>query len=125
MVGLFTQFFTWWNGSTWGTRFHLWRKGERIGEDALGNVYYKTADGSRHVQYSGPAEPSSIPPGWHGWMHYRVDTPPSEEEYKAREWQKPHVPNMTGTSAAYFPKGSLNNPEERPRVTGDYDAWTP
>ncbi len=121
----FLQIFTWWNGSTWGTRFHLWRKGKRVGEDEFGNVYYEDRDGKRHVQYDGYAEASSIPAGWHGWMHYRTDTPPSEEDYKKRDWELAHQPNQTGTANAYFPKGSMSNPQTRPAVTGDYDAWTP
>ena len=122
---LLVQFFTWWNGTTWGTRFYTWRHGERVGEDDLGNVYYQSADGRRWVQYNGVAEASAIPPGWHGWMHFRTDTPPSRETYHPREWEKPHILNMTGTSGAYFPRGSMANPEERPRVTGDYEAWKP
>ncbi len=35
------QIFTWWNGSTIGTRFHTWRFGKRVGEDQFGNVYYE------------------------------------------------------------------------------------
>jgi NADH:ubiquinone oxidoreductase subunit len=58
-------------------------------------------------------------------MHHRVDTPPAKESYKPREWQKPHQPNFTGTAKAYRPKGSVLGNEKRPRVTGDYDAWTP
>ncbi|MEL7429612.1 MAG: NADH:ubiquinone oxidoreductase subunit NDUFA12 [Pseudomonadota bacterium] len=119
------QFFTWWNGTTWNTRFHIWRTSKRVGEDELGNVYYLSHDGRRYVQYADQAEASAIPSGWHGWMHYRVDTPPSEEIYKARDWQKGHLPNQTGGPNAYYPKGSLRNPEDRPVVTGDYDAWTP
>ncbi|MNY75171.1 NADH dehydrogenase [compost metagenome] len=58
-------------------------------------------------------------------MHYRTDVPPSKEDYKVREWQKQHKPNLTGSPLAYRPKGSLAATGERPRVTGDYDAWTP
>ena len=119
------QFFTWWNGSTLNTRFHIWRTSKRVGEDELGNVYYQSRDGKRYVQYADYAEASAIPSGWHGWMHYRVDTPPSDESYTPRDWQKPHQQNQTGGPNAYVPKGSLRSPEERPRVTGDYDAWTP
>ena len=32
-------------------------------------------------------------------------SPPTEENYTPREWEKPHVPNMTGTPAAYRPAG--------------------
>ena len=79
----------------------------------------------RWVIYNGVAEASSIPPGWHGWMHHRVDVAPSQENYKPRAWQKPHEANLTGSAAAYRPKGSLAHGSHRPQVTGDYDAWTP
>ena len=119
------EFFTWWNGSTWGTRFYTWRFGKRVGGDEFGNVYFEGDGGRRWVQYAGEADPTTIPPGWHGWMHKRTDTPPSAENYKPRDWQKPHLPNQTGTANAYFPKGSLSNPQSRPKVTGDYEPWRP
>jgi NADH:ubiquinone oxidoreductase subunit len=130
MMKFLTRFFTWWNGQTFNTQFYTWRKGERVGEDEFGNVYYqggKDAEGRtrRWVIYNGYSEASSIPPGWHGWMHHRVDTPPTQENYMPREWQKPHKPNLTGTVGAYRPHGSMYTPENRPVVTGDYDAWTP
>lgn len=120
------QIFTWWNGQTIGTRFHTWRFGEFVGTDEMGNKFYQTKDGKRRwVIYNGPADASAIAPGWYGWMHYRVDVPPTKETYAPREWEKPHEPNHTGTARAYRPKGSLLNTAERPRVTGDYDAWQP
>lgn len=124
------QIFTWWNGQTIGTRFHTWRFGKKVGQDEFGNTYYEGGTTSwgmprRWVIYNGYAEASAIPPGWHGWMHYRTDTPPSKESYVARDWQKQHQPNLTGSAQAYRPQGSLAIPGERPRVTGDYDAWTP
>jgi NADH:ubiquinone oxidoreductase subunit len=124
------QFFTWWNGQTLGTRFHTWRNGTKVGEDEAGNVYYEGGVDSegrtrRWVIYNGVAEASRIPPGWHGWMHHRTDVPPSREEYKPRDWQKPHEANLTGTPGAYRPKGSLAHGLHWPQVTGDYDAWTP
>jgi NADH:ubiquinone oxidoreductase subunit len=126
MKSTLLQIFTWWQGQTIGTRFHTWRFGKRVGEDDAGNVYYQSADGVRRwVIYNGPADASSIGPGWHGWMHHRVDVAPPQERYLPRSWQKPHRPNRTGTPDAYRPKGSLLSPSERPRVTGDYDAWQP
>ena len=121
--------FTWWNNYTFGTLFAL-RKFTKIGEDEFGNVYYEGGKSSyglpkRWVKYAGYAEASKIPPGWHGWMHHRTNVPPTQEDYKPREWEKPHLPNMTGTPAAYRPPGSIAVAGERPRVTGDYDAWTP
>ncbi|MGQ7791278.1 NADH:ubiquinone oxidoreductase subunit NDUFA12 [Faunimonas sp. B44] len=120
------QIFTWWNGQTLGTRFWTWRYGQPVGEDQFGNRYYQDATGQRRwAIYNGDAEASRIPPGWHGWMHHRTDIPPTKDGYTAYEWEKPYVPNMTGTPAAYRPKGSLLRPEQRPEVTGDYEAWTP
>ena len=120
------QVFTWWNGQTLGTRFHTWRNGQLVGEDESGNRYYRDKTGKRRwVIYNGDAEASRIPPGWHGWMHHRTDTPPSEESYELRDWEKPHQPNLTGTPAAYRPPGSILTPERRPEVTGDYEPWTP
>ena len=129
------EIFAWWRGNTWGTRFWIARHGEYVGSDETGNRYYRARKGEkpgpngherRMVVYAGGvAEASAIPPGWHGWMHYRTDVPPTEETYTPRTWQKPHQPNLTGTSLAYRPDGSLLNKGERPRVTGDYDAWSP
>lgn len=96
-----------------------------MGEDAQGNKYYRSKDDRRWVVYNGLVEASRIPPEWHGWMHKTVDTIPTEEEYAVREWHKPHQPNLTGTPHAYRPDGSLSTAGGRPRVTGDYDAWSP
>ena len=123
------QFFTWWSGQTIGTRFHTWRFGKRVGSDDNGNIYYEGGSDSegrtrRWVIYPGASDPSTISPGWHGWMHHRTDVSPASETYVAREWEKPHIPNRTGTPLAYRPAGSILNQGHRPTVTGDYDAWT-
>jgi NADH:ubiquinone oxidoreductase subunit len=115
-----------------GTRLPL--AGAPVGSDQFGNRYYRTRGGKidptldmerRWVVYNGVAEASNIPPSWHGWMHHTVDTPPSEENYQARPWQKPHRPNLTGTPAAHRPSGSTLTQGRRPKATGDYKAWTP
>lgn len=120
------QFFTWWNGQTLGTRFYTWRKGERVGEDELGNIYYHDPKTDRRwVIYNGVAEASSVPPSWHGWLHHSADVPPTKSGYTPRPWEKAHMPNPTGTAAAYRPKGSILSSARRPKATGDYDAWQP
>lgn len=124
MKQLILQIFTWWNGSTWGTRFYTWRKGTKVGEDEFGNVYYEGDGNKRWVQYNGLAEASMIPAGWHGWMHYRTDTPPSRENYQPHSWQLDHKGNQTGTAQAYRPP-SAQKGGSRPNVTGDYEAWAP
>ena len=128
------RFFTWWNGQTFGTQ--LWTRwyGELVGEDEFGNRYFRTRDGKvdptlgldrRWVIYNGYAEPSKIPPSWHGWMHHIVDVPPTQESYRPREWEKPHIANLTGTPAAYRPPGSTLAQGRRPPATGDYTPWRP
>jgi NADH:ubiquinone oxidoreductase subunit len=134
MKNLLLQIFTWWNGATMGTHLYTRRKGERVGEDEFGNVYYRTRGGvkdkalgheRRWVIYKGEAEASKVPPGWNGWLHHTVDVPPSQESYVPREWQKPHLENLTGTAYAYRPKGSTLANGKRPAATGDYQPWRP
>ena len=134
MKQLLLQIFTWWNGQTLGARFWTWRAGELVGEDEYGNRYYRSKGGGgpdgkraerRWVIYNGEAEASRIPAAWHGWMHRRTDIPPTEDDYKPHGWEKPHIPNLTGTPAAYRPRGSILTAEKRQEVTGDYEPWTP
>ncbi len=121
-----SEIFAWWSGQTWGTRLWIWRFGDYVGSDEFGNKYYQDKKAKRrYVTYNGEADASTIPPGWYGWMHHRTDEVPSQVNYAARPWQKPHEPNLTGTAEAYRPDGSLLKGGERPRVTGDYDAWSP
>ena len=123
------QIFTWWNGQTIGTRFFTWRKGKFVGEDEFGNRYYHATvpplGERRWVIYSGLVEATKIPPGWHGWMHHRTDTPPSEAEYVPHPWEKPHRPNPTGTAAAHRPAGSILRGRPQPADEADYSPWTP
>ena len=126
MKWLFLRMFTWWNGQTLGTWFFTWRKGMRVGEDPFGNVYYRERRNDRRwVIYHGLADPTAVPPEWHGWLHHVVDTPPTEASLAEHPWLKPHRANLTGSPGAYRPKGSILTPEKRPRVSGDYDAWSP
>lgn len=131
-MSLFSEIFSWWGGNTWGTRWTTWRHGREVGTDSTGNRYYVQNSGvgplgvpRRWVVYKTMAEPSQVPPEWHGWLHYTVDTPPTAEDYIAKPWQLPHRMNMTGTPAAYRPSGSILTKAERPRATGDYKPWRP
>jgi NADH:ubiquinone oxidoreductase subunit len=130
----FLKVFTWWSGQTFGTQLWTWRFGELVGEDEQGNRYYRTKGRKidptlgferRWVVYNGYAEATRIPTSWHGWMHHTVDVAPTEEAYTPREWEKPHLPNLTGTPAAYRPSGSTLASGHRPKATGDYQPWTP
>lgn len=113
-------------GATIGTRLLTWWKGERAGEDRFGNVYYREKNGGsrRWVIYKGMPEASKVPPDWHAWLHHTVDEPPRADAPR-QDWEKPHLPNLTGTLAAYRPSGSLSAGAARPKATGDYQAWSP
>ena len=122
-MGLISQIFTWWNGQTIGTRLYTWRRGEKVGEDAEGNAYFQSRDGKRRwVIFNGVSEASRVSPEWHGWLHHTFQEPPTEAPLPRKAWEKPHLPNVTGTPAAYQPPGSILG-ERRPRA--DYEAWVP
>ncbi len=131
-MGLFSDLFTWWNGATLSTKLYTRRNGRFVGEDAFGNKYYEDRKGGsgpagrprRWVIYNGVAEASKVPAEWHGWLHYTVDTPPTEEDYQAKPWQKPHVENLTGTPYAYRPPGStLKISRQNKPAPADYQPW--
>jgi NADH:ubiquinone oxidoreductase subunit len=131
-MGLLSEIFSWWGGNTWSNRIYTALRGRLVGTDAEGNRYYIQSKGvgplgvpRRWVIYATEAEASKVPPDWHGWLHYTVDTPPSEETYAQRPWQKPHRENMTGTSEAWRPPGSILAKGDRAKATGDYKAWKP
>ncbi|MBQ2260111.1 MAG: NADH:ubiquinone oxidoreductase subunit NDUFA12 [Loktanella sp.] len=120
----FKRIFTWWDGQTFGTQLWTSRKGTKVGEDAQGNIYYRTADDSRRwVIYNGEMEASRVSPDWHGWLHRTWDQPPSEVALAHKSWEKPHQPNLTGTMAAYAPAGSIRR--TTPVTRKDYESWTP
>ena len=125
-MSLFSQLFTWWNGQTIGTRLFTARKGTLVGEDDQGNKFYQTADGKRRwVIFPEISEASNVSPDWHGWLHYTFDDIPEDGTLPRQDWEKDHVPNMTGTGAAYHPPGSVHTSGNRSRATGDYEAWQP
>lgn len=129
---MLAQLFTWWNSTTFGTSFTLWRRGARlVGRDEQGNRYFEESAPSmpgggkrRWVVYHGVAEASRVPPDWHGWLHHTFDEPPTVAPLLRRKWEKDHVPNMTGTPLAYHPPGSLVTGAAAP-VAKDYEAWSP
>jgi NADH:ubiquinone oxidoreductase subunit len=131
-MGILSEIVSWWGGNTWSNRLYTALRGSYLGSDAAGNRYYVQRRGvgplgvpRRWVIYQSGAEASQVPPEWHGWLHYMVDTPPSEETYTPHPWEKPHRMNMTGTAEAYRPSGSILKSGRRPKATGDYKPWQP
>lgn len=124
-MSFFTRIFTWWNGSTWGTRRTV-ASGSEVGRDGWGNIYYASRAGDRRwVTYNGYADASRIPPDWHLWMHGADMPPPSQLPIQVPRWVKPPQFNLTGTAQAHMPSGALERSGVRARATGDYEAWEP
>ena len=114
---------------TIGTRLLIKRKGEQVGEDRFGNRYFQERGKPRGrcrprrwVLYKGSPEASKVPAEWHGWLHYTVDQIPLNRLSKAKVWQKPHLPNLTGTIDAYRPPGDL---KYRTKLPESYEPWKP
>ena len=112
--------------------FTWFRRGKLIGQDHEGNKYYEADPRKgykrprRWVIYNGEDEATRVPPEWHGWLHFQTDTPPDEKQSPFRKkWQKPHKPNLTGTSGKYLPSGHVLKQGKRTKSHGDYEAWTP
>lgn len=114
--------------TTWGILLFTWWKGELVGEDGFGNRYYREKGAPtrgqprRWVLYKGAAEASKAPPEWHAWLHRTSEHPPSEKPLPNQPWQKPHMPNLTGTERAYRPPGQRDSGEGMPPA---YQPWRP
>lgn len=89
---------------------------EYIGKDAVGNKYYQSKK-RRYVIYQGLKEPSKVPPMWNAWLRHLVDKPPSHDQQEGHNWQKKHLPNLTGTKEAYHMTRKI--------VSSDYQPWKP
>ncbi|KEF60611.1 NADH-ubiquinone oxidoreductase subunit [Exophiala aquamarina CBS 119918] len=100
--------------------------GVLIGTDRWGNKYYENLEEelplrTRWVDYKDyELDASQIDPGWHAWMSYNVDKPPTEDKIMAlgiRPWEsKVPVVNNTASRAAYRPYSTT-----KPK----YEAWQP
>jgi NADH:ubiquinone oxidoreductase subunit len=125
-------------GMSIGTKLFTWLRGELVGTDQFGNRYYRDkrhrplqrgagrdSRERRWVLYNGEVEASRVPPEWHGWLHHTFNEVPQPVAGKRYPWQTEHVPNLTGTPAAYRPPGSVLEGGHRSPATGDYEPWTP
>jgi NADH:ubiquinone oxidoreductase subunit len=96
---------------------------KKIGQDKFGNSYYLgkgqdyLGNFKRYVIYNGINQSSKIPPMWHSWLHYANDEVPTERS--SFNWEKPYLPNVTGTKYAYDPAKAKNK-----RIK-TYESWTP
>jgi NADH:ubiquinone oxidoreductase subunit len=126
-MGLLAKIFTWWNGATVGTSLFTSARGEEVGRDDEGNIYYRHKKDPRRrwVIYKGSNDGSRVPPGWQAWLRGTIDDLPDQSLPPRRSFQKAPVANLTGTMAAFRPDGALGSGKVRPASTGDYQPWTP
>ena len=119
--------FTWWNGTTVGTKLHTYFRGIKVGEDYFGNFYYESKDKkNRWCIYSNESEASKISPEWNSWLRFISVASPKDDK-TTHKWQKLFNGNLTGIEGAYKPgivrvsssKEDLNSYES------DYQAWKP
>ena len=117
------EIFTWWNGQTIGTRIWSYFNGVLVGTDDQGNKYYKNKkDTKRWVIYNSITESTLVNPEWNNWLRYTSLSKPSESE--KHDWQINHVPNLTGTDAAYDPENSKKEIKSVAK-NDDYKKWSP
>ncbi|KAF2474334.1 NADH-ubiquinone oxidoreductase-like protein subunit [Lindgomyces ingoldianus] len=102
------------------------KAGTFIAKDQFGNKYYENLEEelplrTRWVDYKEQEfDPSQIEPGWHAWISYAVDKPPTQDpilQRQVREWEpKEHRPTLTWSQSGYKPYSTTKN---------KYAAWAP
>ena len=122
MINFLKQIFTWWHKQTLGTFIYTLFTGKIIGRDQFGNKYYSNSKGRRWVIYKDNIESSKIPPDWHSWIHFLKINKPFNDEKKFL-WQKQYEENLTGTTRAYKPEGSLTS--DLKKNMKKYETWKP
>ena len=55
-MSILGKIFTWWDGATVGTLLTSWSTGEKVGEDSLGNRYFRAKKGGRRAAATGDYE---------------------------------------------------------------------
>tara|TARA_E500000331_G_scaffold311378_1_gene318652 strand:+ start:82 stop:450 length:369 start_codon:yes stop_codon:yes gene_type:complete len=120
VITFLKQIFTWWHRQTVGTFIYTLFTGKLMGKDQFGNKYYKNSKDRRWVIFKNNIEASKIPPEWHAWIHFTNRNVPLDENEKF-SWQKKYVENLTGTSEAYKPDGSLTS--ESQIKNKKYETW--
>ena len=122
VISFFKQIFIWWHQRTVGTFLYTLFYGKFVGKDEFGNKYYTSSKGKRWIIYKDRVESSKIPPEWHSWIHFLSNNKP-ENNLKKFAWQKKYEENLTGTSRAFKPIGSLASSSKK--TLKKYESWKP
>ncbi|RAO73650.1 uncharacterized protein BHQ10_009662 [Talaromyces amestolkiae] len=102
------------------------KAGTLVATDRFGNKYYENLEEelplrTRWVDYKEKEyDAAQIEPGWHAWLAYMVDAPPTIDKLLqtgVRPWELPeHRGNLTLSRGAYMPYST---------VRSKYSAWQP
>ena len=117
MLTLFKKIFIWWNQETLGTKIKTIFLGKLVGTDSFGNKYYESKAGKRWIIYKDEIDASKIPNEWYSWIHFTKNKIENIHDLNKYEWQKPHLPNQTGTENSYHP--NKNNEQNNKK----YKSW--
>lgn len=89
------------------------KSGVLVGQDRFGNKYYENLQEdlplrTRWIDYKDKEfDASQVDPGWHAWISYMVDKPPTEDslmQFGKRPWESPEPKiNNTLSRSAYKP----------------------
>ena len=114
-MGILGKIFTWWDGATIGTSLFTARKGQKVGEDIQGNVYYEGGSDvhgvpRRWVIYNGTNDASRVPAEWHGWLHHSIEGTPESFLPPPRIWADQRSSAAARSSAARIDMALLMPP---------------
>jgi NADH:ubiquinone oxidoreductase subunit len=111
--------FTWWNKQTFGTFLKTLFYGIYVGQDELGNRYYKSKKNERWVIYADNIEATKITSDWYLWIHHTINKIPEKKNIKQKYlWQKDHLENQTGSKNSYKPAKI-----QKDNIKKKYESW--
>lgn len=97
--------------------------GTKVGSDEFGNKYYIekfTKKNKRWVIFGIKNDTSYIPARWYGWINFMHDDVIKKKKYF---WQKPHMPNLSGTK--YEIKPPTENDKRLRNQNINFAKWNP
>eukprot|EP00884_Botryococcus_braunii_P013971 jgi/Botrbrau1/22575/Bobra.176_1s0008.1 len=94
-----------------------------VGSDEEGNKYFENMSEQygRHrwvvftrLDWTTGQDATRVPASWHGWLHGSTDENPTQPSFpKAAIYGLPQKGYVSGTPAAFKPKGVWENPQKR------------
>ena len=111
--------FTWWNKQTFGTFLKTLFYGIYVGQDELGNRYYKSKKNERWVIDADNIEATKITSDWYLWIHHTINKIPEKKNITQKYlWQKDHLENQTGSKNSYKPTKI-----QKDNIKKKYESW--